>query len=120
MIREQKTPLIFSRTILRLTQRFRQRGIQSTVTKTRRRLQKAEERLTLLDQETRHQLLLIKELQQLEAQQLHRVEEMTWRLSPELSGLPVTLPEPVEMSPLKERTLEKLEQATLQLRSKQE
>lgn len=119
MTREQKTPLIFSRTILRLTQRFRQRGIQSTVTKTRKRLQKAEERLKLLDQETRHQLLLIKELQQLEAQQLHRVEEMTWRLSPELSGLPVTLPEP-EMSPLKERTLEKLEQATLQLRSKQE
>jgi hypothetical protein len=64
--------------------------------KTVRMQEKAEMRLQLLDQETRHQLLKIKELQQQKEQLEHRVREMTWVSSPELSGLPVTSPEPLK------------------------
>ncbi len=61
---------------LRWTQSLRKRGLRSTIRKTERRLEKAQERLLLLDLETRHQLLLLKELSQTLAASHHRIEEL--------------------------------------------
>ena len=61
---------------LRWTQHSRKRGLRSTIRKTQTRLDKAEERLLLLEAETRHQLLLIKELGQILAASHHRIEEL--------------------------------------------
>jgi len=62
---------------LRWTQHLRKRGLRSTIRKTENRLNKAEERLLLLDQETRHQLLLVKELKQTLEASHHRVSELS-------------------------------------------
>ena len=61
---------------LRWTQHLRKRGLRSTIRKTEKKLEKAQERLLLLDWETRHQLLLLKELQQTLAASHHRIEEL--------------------------------------------
>ena len=50
--------------------------MRSTIRKTENRLNKAEERLLLLDLETRHQLLLVKELQQTLEASHHRIAEL--------------------------------------------
>jgi hypothetical protein len=76
----RSTTLKSIRFLRRLGTRFTQRNL-------RRRQERAEQRLTLLQAEVRHQLLLVKELQQLTEMQEHRRRE----LSP-VSPPQVTLP----------------------------
>ena len=58
----------------------------------------------LLEQETRHQLLLVKELQQKEQQLRHRQEELNPSSLPQLTSSPPPFPieesPPVPLSPL--------------------
>ena len=78
-------------TSLRLIRSLRRLTTWYTIRRTANRLEKAEVRLSLLQEELRHQNLLIKELHQLQEQQLHR------RLELEPHSLPqLILPETVQ------------------------
>jgi len=63
-------------TSLKLTQRLRLHGTRSTIRRLLRQQQTAESRLTLLQAEIRHQLLLLKELEQNLQQHQHRILEL--------------------------------------------
>ena len=60
-----------------VTRSLRQSWVRWKLNRIPRRLAKAERRLTLLQAETDHQLLLLKELRQQEASLLHRQQEQT-------------------------------------------
>ena len=77
---------------LRLIQRFRLHGTQSSIRKLRKQQEKAEQRLILLRAELRHQLLLSKELEQNLEQATHRLVE----LSPNLWSLQENPPRALE------------------------
>ena len=76
-----------SRIVLKWIQRLRRRSTWSTVSKTAKALERAEKRRLLLDQEMRHQLLLIKELQQRQEQLQHRILELTPLSPPQANSL---------------------------------
>ena len=80
-------------TSLRLIYSLRRLSTRSTLRTTLRRLEKAEMRRQLLEQEMRHQLLLIKELKERQEQIQHRMQE----LSPMQPISPVSLPERMEL-----------------------
>ena len=90
--------------VLTLIQRFRRSGTISSVRKTIRKQQKAEQRLELLRAEIRHQLLLSKELEETLLQQMHRLQE----LSPEQQIPTEALDWLPETGPMGPRTLEAL------------
>lgn len=73
----QEPRIRLTNTGLRLIQRLRLRGTMSSVRRTRKRQAKTEARLELLRAETRHQLLLSKELEEMLLQQMHRLQELS-------------------------------------------
>ena len=88
-----------SLTSLRSIQRFRRLSTWFRVRKNLRRLQREQTRLSLLEKEHRHQLLLLKELQQERTQLLHRQQELSPLPSLEqLSSLPSSPSLPLESS----------------------
>jgi hypothetical protein len=72
---------------------LRRLGTQFSIRRKSRLLEKAEQRLLLLEAERRHQLLRIKELQEDRAQREHRLEELSPSLSPTLQLSQVTFKE---------------------------
>lgn len=82
-----------SLTSLRSIQRFRRLSTWFSLRRNQRKLLREQTRLSLLEKEHRHQLLLLKELQQRQQQLLHRQEELTPQLSPVLlSSSPSSTP----------------------------
>ena len=88
-----------SLTSLRSIQRFRRLSTWFRVRRNLKRLNREQSRLILLEQEHRHQLLLLKELQQERTQLLHRQQELR----------PLPSPEPLSSSPSSPKELSSLQ-----------
>lgn len=70
-------PLSTTSTILKSIRSLRRLSTRYTHWRLRSKLQRTERRLTLLQEETRHLLLKVKELQQLQEMQEHRQTELS-------------------------------------------
>lgn len=104
-------------TTLKLTQRFRRLSTSFKSKKTLRKLLRAQERLELLEAERRHQLLLLKELQQQAEQLKHRLQELSPSLSPTLllsARVKEELQDQLRLSPTLQEFLEATQGSTPQ------